>query len=64
MEAGIEGAVHAVLEQSTADGGMQFSKEEVDPMAPEPPAAAADDGAAEGPDTNFGTAGEWAQLFT
>ena len=51
LEAGIEGAVHAMLEQLTADGGMQFGKEETDAAAPAPPAAAADDGAKEGPDT-------------
>ena len=64
LEAGIEGAVHAMLEQLTADGGMQFGKEETDAAAPAPPAAPPDDGATEGPDTEFGTAEDWAWLFT
>ena len=46
-----------------ADGGMQFSEEETDATAPEPPAAVADDGATGGPNTEFGTAKEWARLF-
>ena len=57
LETGIEGAVHAMLEQSTANSRMQFGEEETD-------AAVADNGAAEGPDTEFGTAEEWVQLFT
>ena len=43
---------------------MQFSEEETDSTAPELLAAAADDGAAEGPNTEFGTVEEWARLFT
>ena len=64
LEAGIEGSVHAVLEQLMADGGMQFGKEEADLAALEPPAATADDSTAEGPDADSGTAEEWARLFT
>ena len=56
--------MHAVLEQSTADGGMRFGKEEADSATPEPPAAAADDSAVEGPNTEFGIAEEWTRLFT
>ena len=64
LEAGIEGAVHVVLEQLTADSGMPFGKEETDATMPVPPAAAADDGATEGPDTEFRTAEDWDRLFT
>ena len=55
-----------MLEQSTANGGMEFmEEEEVDPVAPEPPAAATTDGGAtERPGTDFSTAGESAWRFT
>ena len=56
--------MHVVLEQSTADGGMQFGEEETDAAMPTPPAAAADDGETEGPDTEFRTAEDWTRLFT
>ena len=39
-------------------------REETDSAAPEPPAAATDEGATEGSDTGLGTAEEWARLFT
>ena len=39
-------------------------REETDSAAPEPPAAATDGSAAEGPNTEFGATEEWARLFT
>ena len=64
LEAGIEGAVQAVLKKSTADGGMQFGEEETDAATPAQPAAAADDGVIEGHDTENWTADDWTRLFT
>ena len=43
---------------------MQFGKDETDAATPVPPAAAADDGETEEPDTEFGTMKDWARLFT
>ena len=64
LEAEIEGAVHVVMKQPTADRDMQFFEEKVDSEAPEPPVAAAYGGEAEGPNVECGTMEEWARLFT
>ena len=53
LEARIESAVQAMLQQSTSNGGMKFTEEEGNPTAQELPAATADDDAAVGPDTEF-----------
>ena len=64
LDAGIESAVQAVLEQSTADGGMRFGEEKTDATAPAQPAATVDDGAMDGIDTENWTAEDWTRLFT
>ena len=46
------------------DGRMQFGEEETDAATPVLTAAVADDGATEGPNTDFGTAEDWTRLFT